>query len=410
MKTNNHTVSKLHWERALKVIPGGTHTISKRVTNFCGIDHYPAYLIRGKGSYVWDLDGNRYIDYVAALAPIVLGYGIERIDSRIHKQLDKGALLSLPCPEEIELAELLVNTIPCAEKVRLLKTGAEATSAAVRAARLSTGKEHILSCGYSGWHDWWALLKSKDGIPHAVHDLTHEFGFGDLASARALMDKIGNKVAAIIVTPALYGHNPPLGFLEGLRSLADEKGAVLIFDEIITGFRYALGGAQEKYGVIPDLATFAKSMANGMPIAALVGKDSFMEAIADNWISSTYASESLSIVASIETISILKEERVPQQLHHISKLLTEGIQEIAKDKGILAETDDPLPGITFRFKREEKVEAALNDRFLIECAKRGVLIRKDVRGLSLCLMLAHRPNIVSTSLQVFSEALEASLG
>lgn len=399
-------------ERAERVIPGQTNTISKRVTAFATPDVFPAYVARADGATVHDVDGNAYLDYIAALAPVVLGYNIPRVNARIRDQLSRGVLFSLPTAAEVELSELLVDIVPCAESVRLMKSGAEAASAAVRVSRAYTGRDIVLCCGYHGWHDWWAGTKAFRGVPAAVAELTRAFEFDDLAGARALFDRHGRDVACVIVTPALYGRNPTAGFLAGLRELTERAGAVLIFDEIITGFRWALGGAQQRYAVRPDLAVLGKAMANGMPIAALVGDRTLMASLADNWVSSTYASEALSIVAALETIAILRDTDALETLERHARRIDASLEIVARDSGVPIRRFDPLPAL--RFELESLVEppaetrGALNAAFITGCARRGVLIRHDGSGFSMCLMAALTDADVDRTLDVFVDALTAA--
>lgn len=401
--------SKALWERAIRVIPGGTSTNSKRVDAFADAGSFPAHIVEARGCRVTDADGNVYIDFVAALAPIVLGYAEPRIQRRIAAQLERTILSSLPPPEEVELAELLVDIIPCAEMVRFLKTGAEAASAAVRVARTLTGRDMVLCCGYHGWHDWFAAVRWPEGIPDAIGALTRAFDFDDIDAAEELVAVHGERVACIIVTPALYGAHPAPGFLEGLRALADRSGAILIFDEIITGFRWSLAGAQGRYGVIPDLAVFGKAMANGMPIAALVGRREFMVPLDRGWITSTYASEALSIVAALETISILREGDAIERLHGLAGELCGGLSAIADRSGMPIVISEPLPALRFQPVAGDDRQGRFNDAFIRACASKGVLIRRDGAGFSLCLMAAMTSGDIAASLTVLEEALAEAL-
>ncbi len=399
--------SKQLFARALEIIPGGTNTNAKRVYNLLDIDHFPAYIERAEGAYVWDIDGNKYIDYIAALAPINIGYNHPRIKAKIIEQLDKGSLFSLPSSNEVELSEMLIERIPCAEMVKIMKTGAEVTSAAIRAARLATGKEMILSCGYHGWHDWWAAKIGEKGIPSCYLNLIENFEFNNFSQLEKLVDHHERKIAGIILTPAAYGVEPKDGFLQKIRKLADQKGIVLIFDEIITGFRWAMAGAQEKYGVIPDLAAFGKSMANGMPIAALVGKKELMAPLKNNLITSTFASEALSIAASIETIKIIEEEHIIQRLYYLADRLRTGIKEISQARGIEIDAMDPTPAVKFEFliaDAEQKRKTTLE--LIKHCAANGILLRQDGTGISLCVIAALRDEDVDYTLAKFDDGIK----
>lgn len=395
--------SRSLWERALPLVPGGTHTISKRVTTFLDPDHFPAFAASGHGARLTDVDGRTYLDYISALGAVLLGYAVERIDQRVARQLSSGFLFSLPHSSEVELAEKLVAVIPSAEQVRFFKSGAEATSAAVRTARLATGREVILCCGYHGWHDWWAVARTPQGIPAHQRGLLVEFPFNDLGGLELAVAAHGAETAAIILTPAAYGMNPHPGFLEGVRAVATRLGVPLVFDEIITGFRWALGGAQQKYGVTPDLTCIGKAMANGMPLTALVGSAALMEPMKDNWISSTYASDALAIGAALETIAILEETSVLAQLADQGARLNAEIAAVATARGVTVAMGDAAPAIRFDFAVAPPEQPRMVRDFVAGCARRGVLVRRDQSGVSLCLMGCLTEADLALTLEVFDQ-------
>ncbi|MEE4310744.1 MAG: aminotransferase class III-fold pyridoxal phosphate-dependent enzyme [candidate division KSB1 bacterium] len=398
--------SKRMLAHALEIIPGGTNTISKRVANMLDKDNFPSYIERAKGAYVWDLDGNKYIDYIASLSPINIGYNDNRIKEKVVAQLEKGSIFTLPSSNEVELSDVLIDKIPCAEMVRLLKTGAEVTSAAVRVARLATGKEMVLSCGYHGWHDWWSAKTGTKGIPDCFYGLIHDFKYNDYDACEALVEKHRDKLACIIMTAADYGRGPKKGFLEKIRALADKVGIPLIFDEIVTGFRWSLGGAQERYGVTPDMAAFGKGMANGMPIAALVGKEKYMHLLADNFVTSTFASEALSIAASLETIKILEEDNIIERLYHLANELRQGLIEVGNAHGVKANVYDATPTVKFDFDiGDDDAMVKAGYEFARACAARGVLIRRYGAELFLCPIAALSDEDVKTSIDVFHQSL-----
>lgn len=399
--------SKKLFSHALEIIPGGTNTNAKRVYNLLDVENFPAYIERGDGAYLWDIDGNKYIDYIAALAPINIGYNNPRINAKIKEQLDKGSLFSLPSPNEVELSEMLIEKIPCAEMVKIMKTGAEVTSAAIRAARLATGKEMILSSGYHGWHDWWTAKIGEKGIPACYKNLIEDFEFNNYPQLENLVDKYDGTIACIILTAASYGDEPKNDFLQKIRMLANKKGIVLIFDEIITGFRWAMGGAQEKYGVVPDLAAFGKSMANGMPISVLVGKKELMAPLKNNMITSTFASEALSIAASIETIKIIEEENIIQRLHDISDKLRSGVSEISQQQNFKIDVMDPTPAVKFEFLIDDaEKKKKLTLEFIKQCAANGILVRQDGTGVSLCVMAALSGDDVDYTISTFDGVIK----
>ena len=408
MKMIDLTKSRNLHSRAVEIIPNGTNTNAKRVDLFLGPEFYPAYIEKAQGAYVWDLDGNKYIDYVASLAPINIGYNHPRIKQRILKQLEKGSIFPMPSANEVELSELLVEKIPSAEMVKLMKTGAEVTSAAIRAARYFTGKEIVLSYGYHGWHDWWAAKVGYKGIPQCYSDLIRDFPFNDFSALEKLVEQFEGKIAAIILTPAEYGIEPRDGFLQKIRNLCDEKGIVMIFDEIITGFRWAPGGAQEKYGVTPDLTALAKGIADGMPVAALVGKKEIMAALKDTLVTSTFASEALSIEAALETIKIIEEEKVIERLYEITEKLQSGLREISDLHGVAIELFDPTPGFKFEFQVDEEKKEQFAAEFMKFSAASGILLRKYGAELIICPIAATSDSDISKTLEVFDGAVGAA--
>jgi len=387
--------------RAEAVIPCQTQCFSKGPTQFVkGVS--PHYLARGKGCRVWDVDGNEYIDYIGALGPITLGYGFPAVDDAVRAQLDSGALLSLPHPLEVEVAELLVKHIPCAEMARFTKTGSEADSAAVRIARAHTGRELIVQTGYHGWHDWYAITKDQRnrGIPAALHDYILSFPYNDSAALERILVERGDHVAAVMVEPSVVGPPDP-GFLEACRDLARAHGALLIFDEVVTGFRLALGGAQERYGVVPDLAVFGKAMANGMPMSAVVGKRDVMQSCDDIFYSSTFGGEILSLAACKAVIETYAAQPVVQHLETVGGALKKGCQELIGEHGL----SGAMEVVGFDCRSMFLFEAANGNTALAvksllhqEVVKRGIL-GNGYHNLS----YAHQPSDVDETLDVYAE-------
>ncbi|RVU36753.1 aminotransferase class III-fold pyridoxal phosphate-dependent enzyme [Hwanghaeella grinnelliae] len=335
-------------ERSLKTIPLGAQTFTKSFQQHVH-GTTPLFLERGDGPRCLDVDGNWYIDYVMGLLPIVLGYCDPDVDKAIKDQLAKGISFSLSTDLEAELAERLVRLIPCAEMVRFGKNGTDATSAAVRLARAKTGRDKILVGGYHGWQDWYIGATTRSlGVPEAVRNLTVKFPFNDLDALTAVAREHGKDVAAIVIEPAVTTPKP--GYLQGVRDIADEIGAVLVFDEIISGFRIDMGGAQTYYGVTPDLSAFGKAMANGMPISAIVGKAEFMAPMTEIFFSGTFGGEALSIAAAIATIDKLEANKTPQQFWQYGEALMSGMNDRIAAAGLqesLQITGDPWwPKIT----------------------------------------------------------------
>src|SRR3989344_285494 len=289
------------WNKAKKIIPGGNQLLSKRSEMFLP-DGWPSYYKKAKGVEIWDLDGNKFIDMsIMGIGSCVLGYADPDVNKAVQKAVREGSMSTLNSPEEIELAELLLKIHPWAGMARYARTGGEAASIAIRIARAYTDKDKIAFCGYHGWHDWYLstnLARGKNleghllpgltpkGVPKGLHGTMFPFHYNKLDELKAIVAK-HKDLAAIIMEP-MKGYEPDNGFLEGVRKIADDIGAVLIFDEITIGWKLAFGGAHLKYGVNPDIAIFAKAMSNGYPMAAVIGKKEVMQFAQDTFISSTY--------------------------------------------------------------------------------------------------------------------------
>jgi glutamate-1-semialdehyde aminotransferase len=362
----------------------------------------PHYLSRGKGCRVWDVDGNEYIDYIGALGPITLGYGFPAVDDAIRAQLESGALLSLPHPLEIEVAELLVKHVPCAEMVRYTKTGSEANSAAVRIARAYTGRDVIVQSGYHGWHDWYAITKDhrNRGIPAVLYDYIVSFPYNNISALERVLDEQRGRVAAITIEPSIVGP-PASGFLEACRELAHAHGALLVFDEVVTGFRLALGGAQERFGVIPDLAVFGKAMANGMPLSAVMGRRDVMQSCDDIFYSSTFGGEMLSLAACKAVIETYVNEPVVQHLEAVGGALMKGSGALIEKRGLSDAIG--LAGFDcrsmFLFKTGDGgTDLFLKSLFHQEVVKRGILCNGYHN-----MTYAHQPSDVERTCAVYDE-------
>ncbi len=313
--------------RAEKVIPLGSQTFSKSKTQYpFGVSPY--FIDRGEGGHVWDVDGNEYVDFVGSLAAITLGYNDPDVNQAVKAQLEKGTIFSLPHPIEMEVAEKMVDLIPCAEMVRFGKNGSDATAGAVRLARAHTSRDHVVVCGYHGWQDWYIGTTARSlGVPKATRELTHTFVYNDLSSLEKVFKDHPDQIAAVILEPVNVTEPAP-GFLEGVKEMAHKKGSLLIFDETVTGFRYAKGGAQEYFGVTPDLATFGKGMANGYPISAVVGKRQYMKLMEEIFFSFTFGGETLSLAASLAVMKKMEKQPVIEQMTTQGKKIIEGLQKI----------------------------------------------------------------------------------
>jgi glutamate-1-semialdehyde aminotransferase len=319
------------YARAAGLIPAYSQVIAKGPTQFVdGVA--PKYIQRGKGARVWDVDGNEYIDLNSGVGPISLGYCYECVDEVIKRQLADGITFSLVHPLEVELSELVREVIPNAESVRFSKTGAEVTSAAVRLARAYTERDHVLCCGYHGWHDWYAGVTVRDkGIPQAVKNLVNTFTYNDLESVTRSLDE---DTACVILEPMVFDF-PEDGFLQGLQEVCTQNGTLLIFDEMWTGFRLALGGAQEYFGVVPDLACYSKAIANGMPISVITGWQEVLDLVNDDvWFTTTFGGEALSLAAAVATIDEIRQKDVPGYMAKQGQKLLDGYNALAKELGI----------------------------------------------------------------------------
>ena len=316
--------------RALKTIPLGAQTFSKSKLQYpLGVSPY--FIERGKGAHVWDVDGNQYTDFINALCAVTLGYNDPDVTTAVQEQLLDGVIFSLSHRIEMEVAEAIVEMVPCAEMVRFGKNGSDATSGAIRIARAFTGRDHIAVCGYHGWQDWYIGSTARNlGVPQATRDLTHGFLYNDAASLYSLLKSKPDGFAAIILEPMNIAHPTPT-FLHDVQAMARAHGAVLIFDETITGFRFANGGAQELFGVTPDLATFGKGLANGYPVSAVAGRADIMKLMEEVFFSFTFGGEALSLAAAKATLKKLVTEPVTQTMRAQGKKIIDGvIQLIAK--------------------------------------------------------------------------------
>ncbi len=318
-----------YYKRAKKLIPSCSQTFSKGPSQWIR-GASPFVLERGKGSHVWDIDGNEYIDYILALGPVILGYAYPQVDNAIKAQLKKGISFSLPNKLEIELAELLVEIIPCAEMVRFAKNGSDATTGAIRVARAYTGKDKIAICGYHGWHDWYISITTRDkGVPVFNKKLAFEFEYNNIKSLEKIFAENPGEIAAVIMEGVITDE-PKDDFLKKVRALTEKENTLLIFDEIVNGFRIAIGGAHEYYGIKPDLATFGKAMANGMPLSAVVGKKDIMKLFDDVFYSFTFGGETLSLAAGVATIKEIIDKNVIKKITSMGRILKKDINKLIK--------------------------------------------------------------------------------
>lgn len=396
------TQSELHLARAERVIPLGSQTFSKSRTQYpYGVSPY--FISRGEGSRVWDLDGNEYIDFVSSLASITLGYNDPDVTQAVREQLDSGVIFSLPHPIETEVAELICEMVPCAEMVRFGKNGSDATSGAIRLARAFTGRDHVAVCGYHGWQDWYIGATARHrGVPQATRDLTHTFAYNDLPSLHALLKQRPGEFAAVILEPMNVA-DPADGFLAGVKELAHAHGALLVFDETITGFRFANGGAQQLFGVTPDLATFGKGLANGYPVSAVAGRRDVMKLMEEIFFSFTFGGEALSLAAAKATLNKLKTQPVVATLCDRGEAIRSGVQGILNNADlhdVLAITGHPT--WTFLNMRDARGATAFDIKtlWMQEMHQRGIL-SVGTHNVS----YAHSEADVATLLAAYREVL-----
>jgi glutamate-1-semialdehyde aminotransferase len=379
------------WEKGISLMPRGTQTMSKAPDQYVFGVH-PIYIERGNGAMIQDVDGNWYVDYLCSLGPIVLGHNNARTVTAVKKQLDKGITFSLMSPLEVELASLLTEVIPCAEQVRYAKNGTDVTLAAVRIARVATGKEVILKPEghYHGWGDWHAASTTRDyGIPKSLKELVRTFTYNDLDSLESELKH--NDAAAVIMEPVAL-EEPQPGFLEGVRDLCTKYGVLLIFDEVITGFRWALGGAQEHYDVTPDLATFGKAVANGMPLSIIAGKKQYMKELDHIFFSMTFGGEACSLAAAVETVKQMKESpSMFKHMWHHGNRIKECFNTTAESLELKAKLIGCGPKLAPRFFEEDATGCM--DLFKQE------MIKKDILFGALCYTTpAHTESIIDNTL------------
>ena len=390
------------WEKACEVIPGGCQTFSKMpYQHVSGVS--PKLLSRGSGCRSWDVDGNEYIDYMMSLGPNILGYADENINKAAFEGSKLGVVSSLGHPLETKLAEKLVSIIPCAEMVRFGKNGSDVTTAAIRAARSFTGRDKILVCGYHGWHDWYIGSTSRNlGVPKEVQNLTLDFKYNDIDSLKNAFKNYPGEIAAVIMEPVNF-IEPEDGFLEEVKLIAHENNALLIFDEVITGFRMNIGGAQKHFNVTPDLACFGKAMGNGYPMCALAGKAEIMNVFEEAFFSGTFAAELVSISASIATIMAIEERGTIEHINTMGLRLKDGYNNIAKSLGLTHITKmigyGWWPEYLF-YDDDGNVCLQRQSLFQQEIVRRGVLTRA---GIFLCG--AHQIVDIDKTLEIFQEAL-----
>ncbi|MCL5237998.1 MAG: aminotransferase class III-fold pyridoxal phosphate-dependent enzyme [Nitrospirae bacterium] len=390
------------FEKVLKLIPNGSQTFSKSYLQFSA-GAAPLFIKEGEGCCLTDMDDNTFVDFTMGLGACILGYAFGPVLRDMERQMKKGSAFTLPHYLEYELAELLAQVIPCAEMVRFGKNGSDVTSAAVRLARAYTGRDYVACCGYHGWQDWYIATTTRSkGIPDEVKKLTLTFQYNRIDSLKKLFAEYNNKIACVIMEPVSLDA-PENGFLEQVKEIAHKNGALLVFDEVVTGFRFSIGGAQEFFGITPDIACVGKAMGNGMPISAIVGKKEVMEFFDEIFFSFTFGGETISIASAISTIRYMKEHKVIEYIRSQGKKLKEGVEKLIKEKGledILSIDGYPIRTVV-SFKGEEKESLKLKTLFQQECVKRGILFTGGHN-----VSLPHSDEIIDKTISVYAEVMD----
>lgn len=364
--------SKKIYERSQKVLAGPS-TFGKGMDQFA---YGPYALEHGKGAFTWDVDGNKYIDTIMSLGAITLGHCHPDVEEAIINQLQKGTSLSLTHDLEIEVAEMLCERIPCSEMVRFGKNGNDTTSAAVRLARYITGNDHVLFCGYHGWQDWYICQTSMaGGIPNDIRKYSHRFNYNDLDDLKRLLEEFNGKTACIIMEPTSR-ISPQKGYLQQVRSLSKKYNTILIFDEIVTGFRFHPGGYQNVCGIIPDLACFSKAMGNGMPISALVGKKEYMSQSQEIFYSLTFGGETLSLASTKATLKVIDREDVPSVIAQNGQYLLDQLSVLLNQydlDDVISFQGYPCRNVMIVKDHEEVPAADIRTYWIQKCARLNIL-------------------------------------
>ncbi len=373
------------YKKAKLRIPGGTQLLSKRPELFLP-EQWPGYYSRAKGVEVWDLDGKRYIDMsYMGLGACILGYADPEVDDAVRSAIDSGSMCTLNCPEEVELADLLCEIHRWAEMVRYARTGGEAMAIAVRIARARTRKDKIVFCGYHGWHDWYlsANLAEKNaldghllpglepaGVPRCLRATALPFYYNKIEELKSIVSQHRDEIAAIVISP-VRNYEPKPGFLEEVRKIATSIKAVLVFDEISSGWRLNTGGAHLLYGVAPDIAVFAKAISNGYPMAAIIGIGDVMQAAQNSFISSTYWTERIGPAAALATIRKHQRCNVSRHLIEIGNIIRSGWRAKGKRYGLKIDITGIPPMSNFSFEYENG--QAVRTLFTQEMLQKGFL-------------------------------------
>ena len=371
------------YKKAKQLIPGGTMLLSKRPEMFLP-DNWPSYFSEAKGCRVTDLDGNTYTDMsIMGIGTNTLGYGHEEVDAAVMETVRKGNMSTLSCPEEVYLAEKLVEINPWADMVRFARSGGEANAIAIRIARAASGRDQVAICGYHGWHDWYLSTNHNEGdglsghllpglepagVPRNLKNTVFPFHYNNFPELEKIV--LDNNIG-VIKMEVVRNFGPEDNFLQKVRDLATQKNIVLVFDECTSGFRETFGGIYKKYGVEPDLAMFGKTIGNGYALTAVVGRRSVMEAAQKTFISSTFWTERIGPTAALKTLEVMERIRSWEVITEKGKKMQEGWQKIAKENGldILISGIPSLSTYSFNYVDALKYKTLITQEML----KRGFL-------------------------------------
>ena len=406
----NFQRSKLRQEHCHSIIPGGAHTYSKGDDQFP--EQAPAYIVKGRGCHVWDVDGNEFVEYGMGLRSVTLGHAYQPVVEAAHRQMLYGSNFTRPSTIELECAEQLLDLIHGAEMVKFAKNGSDVTSAAVRLARAYTGRDIVAVSAehpFFSSEDWFiGSTEMSSGIPEAIRSLTVKFHYNDLESVKKLFVEYPGRIACVLLEPAT-AQDPKENFLHELQNLCKQNGSLFILDEIITGFRWDLGGAQKVYGVVPDLCAFGKGMANGFSVSALAGKKEIMSLGGLNHnkervflLSSTHGAETHSLAAAMETMRIFKRENVIEYLKNQGERLAMGIRKAIQENHLEAHfqvVGNPANLVYITRDEREKPSQEFRTLFLQETIRRGFLLP------SLVVSYSHSDQDIDRTVDAIAESL-----
>lgn len=367
---------------------------------------YPLYASHARGAYFWDVDGNRYIDYILGYGAVILGHADTRVTDAVSQELRTGINVSpLWRQTQVQLAELLTSVIPGAEMVFFMKTGSDATSGALRLARIYTGRNKVVRWGYNGWHDW--SCSRLNGIPNSTLSDTLTFQYNDIASVRSVFQKHPKDIACVIMMP-FEVEAPYPGFLQEVQEIAHEYGALFILDEMRSGFRMAMGGAQEYFGIKADLATYSKAMANGYPISVIVGRSDVLRSVGRTHMASTFYCNSAEMAASISTISLLRESDAIGRVWKLGELLQAGLSSLIQQYNIDAKVVGfpPCPFLVFT-SPDDAQQQSTKTAFYSATTRRGIFLHPNHHWF---LSAAHSEEDIQQTLQACRFAFEELAG